>query len=200
MTPERMADLVARWVRFYTRNLPPPVARRRIDEIDADLHDQIAHERANGTRDWRIALSIAARMLRGLAADASWRGQTIARPSTAKEAMKTRTTAHRSAVRVTLATAFILLLPAAGMLITDGVDWGLGDFVLAAALLGGTGLLIELTVRKPRSIVYRAAAIAISVAAIALGEADDAPGLVLFGCLLIIGTVAMAVRPVQRNE
>ena len=54
--------------------------------------------------------------------------------------------------------------------------------------------------RKPRSIDYRAAAIAISVAAIALGEADDAPGLVLFGCLLIIGTVAMAVRPVQRNE
>ena len=122
MTPERTADLVAWWVRFYTRYLPPPVARRRIDEIDADLHDQIAHERANGTRDWRIALSIAARMLRGLAADASWRGQTIARPSTAKEAMKTRATADPSAVRVELATVFVLLLPPVGMLFTDGVN------------------------------------------------------------------------------
>ena len=73
MTPERMAALVARWVRFYTRNLPPPVAQRRIDEIDADLHDHIAHERGHGTSDRRIALSIAARMVRGLAADAAWR-------------------------------------------------------------------------------------------------------------------------------
>ena len=88
MTPERMAELVARWVRFYTRNLPAPIAQRRIDEIDADLHDHIAHERAHGTKDRRIALSIAARMVRGLAADASWRGQTIAHRSTAKELMK----------------------------------------------------------------------------------------------------------------
>ena len=69
MTPERMAELVARWVRFYTRNLPTPIAERRIDEIDADLHDHIAHERADGTKEWRIALSVAARMVRGLAAD-----------------------------------------------------------------------------------------------------------------------------------
>jgi hypothetical protein len=77
MTPERIAELVARWVRFYTRNLPASIAERRIDEIDADLHDHIAHERAHGTKDWRIALGVAARMLRGLAADASWRGRMI---------------------------------------------------------------------------------------------------------------------------
>jgi hypothetical protein len=74
-------------VRFYTLNLPPPIARRRIDEIDADLHDHIAHGRAHGTGDWLIALSIAARMVRGLAADASWRGQTIANLSTPQEVM-----------------------------------------------------------------------------------------------------------------
>lgn len=82
MTPERMAELVARWVRCYTRNLPPPVAQRRIGEIDADLHDHIAHGRAHGTRDRRIAAGIAARMARGVAADVSWRGQAIARRST----------------------------------------------------------------------------------------------------------------------
>ena len=75
MTPERMAALVARWVRFYTRDLPIPVAQRRADEIDADLHDHVAHERARGIGEQRIVLAIASRMLRGLAADAAWRGR-----------------------------------------------------------------------------------------------------------------------------
>jgi len=67
-----MAALVARWVRFYTRDLPAPVAERRIAEVDADLHDHIAHERAHGTGDGPIARGIAARMVRGVAADVSW--------------------------------------------------------------------------------------------------------------------------------
>ncbi len=200
MTPERMAELVARWVRFYTRNLPPPIVARRIDEIDADLHDHIAHDRAHGTNDRRIALSIVARMVRGMAADASWRGRTIARSSTRKELMNETKTAYRSAVRVALATAFILLLPLVAMQITDEVDWGLADFAFAGVLLGGTGLLLhQLAASKAGNIAYRAAATAIGVAAIVFGEADDAPGLVLFGGLLIVGTVALALRTVQRS-
>jgi hypothetical protein len=200
MTPERMAGLVARWVRFYTRDLPTEIARRRIDEIDADLHDHIAHERAGGTKDWRIAAGVAGRMVRGLAADASWRGQMIADPSTRKEATKMSRSASRSAVRVALATAFILLAPLVAMQVTDEVDWGVFDFVFAGVLLGGTGLLLELTARSPRNLAYRAAAAAIGVAAIMLGGADDAPGLVLFGLLLIVGTVALAVRTGLRSE
>ena len=200
MTPARMAELVARWVRLYTRNLPPPIARRRIDEIDADLHDHIEHERTHGTTDRRIALGIAARMLRGLAADASWRAHMIARPSTRKDMMKLNRTASRSAARVALVTAAILLVPLVGMQISHDVDWSLADFVIAGVLLGGSGLLLELAARKPRNIASRAAAIAIALAAIALGEADDAPGLVLVGCLLILGTVALTVRAVQRSE
>ena len=73
MTPERAADLVARWVRFYTRELAAPIAQRRIDEIAADLHDHISHERARGTSDRHIALSILSRMARGITADVSWR-------------------------------------------------------------------------------------------------------------------------------
>jgi hypothetical protein len=187
MTPERMAELVARWVRFYTRNLPPPIARRRIDEIDADLHDHIAHERAHGTTDRGIALSIAARMLRGLAADVSWRRQS-SKP------------AHRPVVRVALATGFILLLPLVAMQITDEVDWGVFDFVSAGVLLGGAGLLLHaLAARKSGNRVYPAVATAIGVAAIVFGEADDAPGLMLFGGLLIAATVALAVRTAQRS-
>jgi hypothetical protein len=59
---------------------------------------------------------------------------------------------------------------------------------------------MELTARQPRNLVYRAVAIAIAVAVIVLGNADDAPGLVLFGCLLILGTVALAVRTAERSE
>ena len=186
MTPERMADLVARWVRRYTKSLPPAVAERRRDEIAADLHDHVAHERARGTSERRIALGIAARMARGLAADLSWR-RSMAPP-------KIRT------LRVALVTAAILAIPAAGMLFSDGVDWGVADFVFAAILLGGTGLLLEAAAKQPRNLVLRAAAVAIGGAAIVLGEADDAPGLVLFGLLLILGTVALAVRTALRSE
>lgn len=82
MTPERVARLVARWVRFYTRELPAPIAERRTGEIDADLHDHIAHERAHGASDRRIALSILSRMARGLAADAAWRRRVRPRKGT----------------------------------------------------------------------------------------------------------------------
>jgi hypothetical protein len=198
MTPERMAGLVASWVRLYTRDLPPPIAGRRIEEIDADLHDHIAHERAHGTRDRRIALGIASRMVRGLPADASWRAQTIARQSS-PEGVNMSKAAYRSAVRVALVTACILLLPLVAMQVTDEVDWDVADFVFAGILLGGTGLLLELAARKPGNLAYRAAAALIGVAAIVLGEADDAPGLVLFGCLLIVATVALALRTAYRS-
>jgi hypothetical protein len=71
MTPERVARLVAWWVRLYTRGLPD--AGRRIAELDADVHDHIAHERAAGTPDRTIALAVLSRLVRGLPADALWR-------------------------------------------------------------------------------------------------------------------------------
>ncbi len=79
MTPERMARLVLLWVRRYTRDVPPAMAERRIGEIRADLHDHIAHERAQGIGDRRIVYGIVSRMARGLMADASWRR--VARPA-----------------------------------------------------------------------------------------------------------------------
>jgi hypothetical protein len=151
MTPERMAELVAHWVRFYTRDLPTPIAQRRVDEIDADLHDHIAHERANGISDRRIAFGIASRMVRGLAADVAWRGRQAklaAHPSAPEDTVKTSKTLYRSAVRVALGVAFILSLPLVAMLITDDVVWSLADFVLAGVLLAVIGVALELAVRK----------------------------------------------------
>ena len=111
MTPERMAGLVARWVRFYTRDLPTPIAQRRVDEIGADLHDHIAHERANGTSERRIARGIASRMVRGLAADAAWRGRqakAAAHSSTRESTKKMNRALYRSTARVALSVAVIM--------------------------------------------------------------------------------------------
>jgi hypothetical protein len=40
----------------------------------------------------------------------------------------------------------------------------------------------------------------VGVAAIVLGESDDAPGLVGFGCLVILGTAVLAFRRAQRSS
>jgi hypothetical protein len=203
MTPERVAALVAHWVRFYTRDLPIPVAQRRVDEIDADLHDHIAHERANGISDRRIALGIASRMVRGLAADVAWRGRhakAAAHPSTTKEAMKTKTTLYRSAVRVALGVAFILALPLVAMLITDDVVWSLADFAAAGVLLAAIGVALELAVRRAGNLAAALSIAAVGVAAAIFGEADDAPGLVLLGILLIASACALGVRTAQRSR
>ena len=72
---ERAAALVTGWARCYTRRLPPPVAGRRVGEISADLHDHITYERSRGTGDRRIALGLLSRLVRGLAADVSWRSR-----------------------------------------------------------------------------------------------------------------------------
>ncbi len=203
MTPERMAELVGHWVRFYTRDLPAQVAQRRVDEIDADLHDHIAHERANGMSDRRIARGIASRMVRGLAADAAWRGRqakVAAHPSTLEETMKTSKTLYRSAGRVALGVAFILSLPLAAMLITDEVVWSLADFVVAGVLLASIGVALELAVRKAGNLATAIGIAGVGVAAAIFGKADDAPGLVLLGILLIVSACALGVRTAQHSR
>jgi hypothetical protein len=143
MTPERMAALVARWVRFYTRELPTPIARRRVDEIGADLNDHIAHERASGTSDRHIAFSILSRMVRGVAADVSWRDQ-LAKAltdhrSTPGGPMKTHKTAYRSAVAVALGAVLFLVwgVAAMGVIGAEGDPFDLMYIgVLAVGIVG----------------------------------------------------------------
>jgi len=202
MTPEWMAEIVARWVRFYTRDLPTPLAERRVDEIDADLHDHIAHERASGIGDRRIALGIASRMVRGLAADVAWRGhaKAAAHPSTLEKAMKTSKILYRPVVRVAFAVALILLLPLAVTLIGDGEGWSVGDFIAAGVFLAGIGVVIELAVKRVGNLALAIGLAAVGVLAGVAGEADDAPGLVLLGLLLIASACALGVRTAQRSR
>lgn len=202
MTPEWMAELVARWVRFYTRDLPTPIAQRRVDEIGADLHDHIAHERANEISDRAIALGIASRMVRGLAADAAWRGhqaKVAARPSTREETMKVSKAAYRSVVRVAIGVALILSVPLVATLVTDEVVWSLGDFVAAGVFLAAIGVVIELAVKRVGNLALAIGIAVVGVLAGVAGEADDAPGLVLLGLVLIVSACALGVRSRTRT-
>ena len=198
-----MAELVARWVRFYTRNLPAAIAERRVDEINADVHDHIAHERASGISDRQIARGIASRMFRGFTADLGWRARQLnvaARSSTPKETMKTSRTVYRSVVRVALGVALILSLPLVAMQFTDEVVWSLADFVLAGGLLTTLGVTLELAVRKAGNPATALGIAVLGVAAGILGKADDAPGLVLLGILLIVSACALGVRTAQHRS
>ena len=55
------------------------------------------------------------------------------------------------------------------------------------------------TARRSLGIVPFLIAGLIGVGAIAFGEADDAPGLVLFGLLIVAGSVLFGVRPSLRR-
>lgn len=77
--------------------------------------------------------------------------------------------------------AILLLLPAIAMLFTDEVHWTLSDFLFAAVLLGGTGLLVELVVRRRTDNAYRAAAAVALLATLLLGWSNAAVGLVASG-------------------
>ena len=109
-----------------------------------------------------------------------------------------KTNLYRSAIRVALGVALILSLPLVAMLITDEVVWSLADFVVAGVLLATIGVALELAMRRAGNLAAALGIAALGVAAAVLGEADDAPGLVLLGILLIVSACAVGVRTAQR--
>ena len=60
-------------------------------------------------------------------------------------------------VGIIVTVALILLILLIAMQFTDEVNWNLLDFVVAGALLLGTGLMCELAIRKTNKIKYRIA-------------------------------------------
>ena len=109
--------------------------------------------------------------------------------------------AYRPVGGVALATALILLIP-----LLTAPAWSLADFVLAGALIFGTGLAFVL-VAKAGNIAYRAA-VAVALAAALLlvwvtgavgiiGSEDNNANLMYFGVLAvgIIGAIVARFRP-----
>jgi hypothetical protein len=71
----------------------------------------------------------------------------------------------RHLLLILLATAAILLVPLAAMQFTAEVRWTGGDFIVAGALLAGTGIIVELamnTARTRRTRVIAAAVIGLA--------------------------------------
>ena len=114
--------------------------------------------------------------------------------------MKTSTALYRSAVRIAIGLALVLSLPLVAMLFTDDTVWSLADFVFAAVLLTVIGVAIELAVRRAGNLALALGIAAVGVAAGVFGEADDAPGLVLLGILLVASAFAIGVRTAQRTR
>ena len=71
--------------------------------------------------------------------------------------MKTGNTTYKAAIRIALATGFLLLLPLLAMQFTNEVVWDVADFIVAGVLLFGTGLTYKLAAIKVGNIVYRSA-------------------------------------------
>jgi hypothetical protein len=114
--------------------------------------------------------------------------------------MKTSKTLYRSAARVALGVALILSLPLVAMLFTDEVVWSLADFAVAGVLLAAIGVALELAVKKAGNLPTAIGIAAVGVAAAIVGKADDAPGLVLLGIVLIVSACALGVRTAQHSR
>jgi len=62
---------------------------------------------------------------------------------------------NKRLISVMLTSAILLLIPLIAMQFTDEVNWNLFDFIIAGTLLIGTGLIIQLVLRKTKKIKYR---------------------------------------------
>ena len=197
MTPELAAALVARWVRFYTRNLPPVIAQRRVEEIGSDLDDHVAYERARGTADRAIALSILSRMARGMPADVTWR----------RHVQPSRGDLMRPLVALLVAALGVAVVA----LVLDSPALVLVAIAAIGLVILGTFALRLRTAHQGRFVVPFVAVLAgalglaaLGVGAIVVGERGDAPGLMLLGIVLItsvvVGALAFGMRTAQHSS
>lgn len=102
------------------------------------------------------------------------------------------------------AAAALVALPAVAMRFTTEVNWTASDFVFAAVLIGGVGLLLELAMRRSGSLAYRAGAVFAVLAGFAtiwvnaavgmIGSEDNGFNLVFLGVVVFALAGAVAVR------
>lgn len=64
-------------------------------------------------------------------------------------------TQNKRLIIILLSVLFLLLIPFTAMQFTSQVDWSAFDFLVMGMLLLGTGLVIELVLRKVRKVEHR---------------------------------------------
>ena len=84
---------------------------------------------------------------------------------------------NKRLIGIVVTVALLLLIPLIAMQFTNEVDWNLFDFVLAGALLLGTGLMCELAIRKINNVKYRIAICAALMVVLILIWAEFAVGI-----------------------
>ena len=62
---------------------------------------------------------------------------------------------NKRGIGIVLTVVFLLLIPLIAMQFTNEVNWNLADFVVAAVILLGTGLICELVMRKVKKTNHR---------------------------------------------
>lgn len=87
------------------------------------------------------------------------------------------TTQNKRLTGIMLAVALFLSIPLIAMQFTNEVVWTLSDFVIMGILLLGTGLFVELTIRKFKNMNYRIGIIALILIALFLIWAELAVGI-----------------------
>ena len=102
---------------------------------------------------------------------------------------------------------FLLLLPAVAMQFSREVNWGLGDFIIMAFMIGTVGMGVELAVRASRNNAYRAGAAAAlltgflvtwSNLAVGIIASEDHPANGMFFAVIavaIVGSFLSQFRP-----
>jgi hypothetical protein len=143
MTAER---LVRSWARLYTRGLDPAVRASRAAELESDLWEQLSAEGDT----LRTQLAIVSRLLRGAAADVSWRRERKGRrrrPAPAGAIRALGWSVWAAALLLLLVTHAWAASPLVGIEPYGG-DWDEGVWVYAgtssallALLVGGLGVL-----------------------------------------------------------
>lgn len=137
------------WVARYTRRLPGDLAGERRAEVESDLWEHAADARASGVGPVRHDLDVLRRVVGGMAADLSWRRQSLRVTARADQGGIAMTTARTSIAETGLVVAAAMGM-AVGLtlwpLLGTGADasdvvWVLVATALSAAL--GAGLWLR---------------------------------------------------------
>ena len=210
MNAELAASMVGRWCRLYTSGLPGDIADRRVEEVEADLHDHLAHERAAGTGEGRLALDLLSRMGRGIPADVAWRDGVLTSHDWAPaEARRRGRRAYRRGIASAVGAALVLfwMIGALGVI---GDSGDAADLLFASVF--AVGLLGAVSVRfRPAGMAWVLVAMAvvqmaIGVIAIAAGmvPAYNSPfevlGLSLFFATLFLGSAWLFRRAARHRS
>lgn len=62
---------------------------------------------------------------------------------------------NRRLIIILLVVTGLLLIPLVGMQFSDEVNWSINDFLVAGGLLLGTGMVLEVILRKVKEMKYR---------------------------------------------